>query len=126
MCSIHVRGITTVQMDQLVEMTHFFYDNEDTHVFQDPDFPDNIVISSEKGDNYNTVGWFQVCFDLILPKLVVIVYKGTVLRGWYHFVDKIGLDEILEGHHPVDMLYPPFLAIKSEKDDKRGESNLSG
>ena len=122
MCKVKVRGISLEQIRQLVEMTRFFYGEEDdTHVFQDPDIPSNIVISSGKGDNYNTVGWHQVCFDLILPKIVEVEEErlSTGLVGKteiiYSFVD----DTIIRhNYHPVDMLYSPFLAIKSEKEDE--------
>ena len=120
MCKVKVRGITVEQMNQLVEMTRFFYgEDDDTHIFEDPDFPDNIVISSEKGDNYNTVGWYQVCFDLILPKIIDIdqirVFKEIVSVDdlYYSFINEC----IINHFHPVDLLYSPFLAIKSEKEN---------
>ena len=128
MSDIHVRGITIEQMQQLIEMTKFFYEDENNLVYQDPDFPDNIIITSRRGDNHNTICWFQACFDLILPKISDSFYKGEDIIESYHlFTEAVGTHKMCDKHHPVDMLYLPFLAIKSEKDaiDKRREKPTS-
>lgn len=118
MCNLKIRGITIDQMYQLVEMTEFFYQDENTAVYCDPDCIDNIVITAERGDNYNSINWFQMCYDLILPKIVEkekyklstgLVDRNDMIRS---FIE----ETIIENHHPIDLLYPVFLAIKSEKD----------
>lgn len=118
MSNIHVRGVTIEQMDSLIEMTKFFYKDEGTHIYQDPDFPDNVVITSTRGDNYNTIGWFQVCFDLILPKVAPKEEYENRGRGWdiEDVYNAFIQDIMIKKSHPVDLLYPPFLAIKLEKD----------
>ena len=55
MSNIKIRGITIEQMDRLVEMTRFFYEDENTHIYQDPDCLGNIIITSVKSNNY-TIG----------------------------------------------------------------------
>lgn len=108
MCNVAPMGISIERMEQLEEMAKYFYTDEQTHVYQDPDFPDNIVFTSERGDNYNTVGWFQVCFELILPKLV---------EGRDELVIAFATEVLLTEHHPVDLLYAPYLGIKNERTD---------
>jgi len=113
-----IKGITIEQMNQLVEMTRHFYADSETHVYQDPDFPDNIVIASEKGDNYNTIGWYQACYELILPKIADEKEKGLI-TGFvtsddvvYAFVKETF--EKMNGMHPIDLLWSSFQVFKEE------------
>ena len=116
MCNVSPKGITENQMEQLVEMSVHFYQDEVTHVYQDPDFPDNVVFTSERGDNYNTIGWYQACFELILPK---------VIEGDDSLNLAFAADTLLNKNHPVDLLYSPFLAIKYDTTNKGREEPVS-
>ena len=120
MDGLKVMGITIEQMDQLVKMARHFYATDKIHVYQDPDFLDNIVIASERGDDYNTIGWYQVCYELILPKIADERAKG-LMTGFvtsddviYSFINETF--PTMNGKHPVDLLYSSYVVIASTPD----------
>jgi len=118
MCNVRVRGITEEQMVLLIEMTKHYYEDENTHVYPDPDFPDNVVITSERGDNYNTVGWYQVCYDLILPKIADSRGEKGFISGLVDSDDVVRsfineTFETMNGKHPIPLLYSAFIALSS-------------
>lgn len=122
MMALAVRGITIEQMGQLVEMSEHFYTTDIMEVYQDPDFLDNVVFASKQGDDYNTIGWFQVCVELLLP-VIVDEASNKQLGLISGFVDKedVKISFVMElfksKMHPVDMLYSAFQIIK--QDEKR-------
>lgn len=121
-----IRGITIEQMDRLVEMTRHFYNDPEVHIYQDPDYPDNIIIASTKGDNYNTVGWYQVCYDLILPQIADVREKGLITGlvtsddVIYSFINETF--ETMNGKHPVELLWSAFQAFKDDTINERGKN----
>jgi hypothetical protein len=117
MSSLKIMRITNEQMNQLVKMTKYFYATDKIHVYQDPDFLDNIVIALEKsnGYDYNSIGWYQVCYDLILPKIVDKKPNGLI-TGFATSDDVINsfVNETfstMNGKHPVDLLYSLYVVI---------------
>ena len=115
MCNVKPLGVREDQLDQLEEMAIYFFKDDETEVYLDPDFPDNVVFTSQRGDNYNSVGWYQVCFDMILPK---VIDDRDELRIAF------AADILVSGNHPVDMLYSPYLAFKHEQFHKNQEENV--